>query len=68
MVASIYESDALNLGTVEAATILKGLQQCIHLGITHLVIESDCQVVVNKLQNEDPLYLTLKTYYPLQQK
>lgn len=26
-----------------------------HLGITHLVIESDYQIVINKLQDEDPI-------------
>lgn len=33
--------------------ILKLLQQCIHLGITHLIIESDFQFVVDTLLAED---------------
>lgn len=33
--------------------ILKLLRQCIHLGVTHLIIESGCQFVVDKLLVED---------------
>lgn len=34
-----------------------GLQQCMDLGLSHLIIESDCQIVVNSiLQKEDPMF------------
>lgn len=49
MAASVKESDTLNPKTVEALAILWSLQQYIHLGLTHLIIESDYQFVVNKL-------------------
>lgn len=42
MTTSVKESDILNPETIEALAILWGLQQCIHLDLTHLIIESDC--------------------------
>lgn len=49
MAASIRETDALNQEIVEVAAILRELQQCMHMGILHLIIESDCQFVVDKI-------------------
>lgn len=53
MAANIRETDALNLETVEAIAILRRLQQCMHMGISHLIIESNCQFVVDKIRGED---------------
>lgn len=55
MVANIREDNAFNPMTVEAMAVLWGLQQCMSLGISHLIIESDFHILVNSiLQEEDP--------------
>lgn len=56
MTASIREGDAFNPMAVKAKTILRGLQLCMHLGLSHLIIESDCKIVVDSiLQREDSM-------------
>lgn len=42
MAATIKEKALFQPKTIECLAILRGLQQCIPLGITHLVVESDC--------------------------
>lgn len=61
MAANIRETDALNLETVEAIAILRRLQQCMHMGISHLIIESDCLFVVK--YGVKIIVLILATYY-----
>lgn len=57
MAASMKEVDAFNPMNVEATVILKSLQLCMHLGLSHLIIENDCKVVVYSiLQREDPMF------------
>lgn len=46
MVASINDEAIMNLETV---AILRSLQLCMHLEISHLIIECDSQVVVKKI-------------------
>lgn len=38
---------------MEGVAILQGLQQCMHMEISHILIESDCQYVVNQILNEE---------------
>lgn len=46
MVVSIKEKALFQPETIECLTILHGLQQCITLGMSHLVVVSDCQSIV----------------------
>lgn len=56
MAASMAETNTFNSMTVEAMAIIKGLQLCMHIDFSHLIIESDCKVVINSiLQREDPM-------------
>lgn len=66
-VATIRENHINQLEIVECLAILRGLQLCLHLGFPNLLIDSDCQLVVNELQQETPssshlgnLYLDIK--------
>lgn len=49
--SSILETKAPNPESFESLAILKCLQLYMHLGISNLIIESNCQVVVNELQH-----------------
>lgn len=54
LVASMKENDIQDLETIETIVILCGLQLCIQLSFTQLVIEFDYQSVVKEIQsNED---------------
>lgn len=53
MAACMKEREVRDAETIETLAILRSIQQCIHLGIRHLLIESDCQVVVNQIIMED---------------
>lgn len=52
MVACMKEIDAHNFETIETIVVLRGIQQYIQLGIPHLLIECDSQVVVNWILEE----------------
>lgn len=55
MVASIVKSNVANLESIETLVILKGLQLCMHQGISNLIIKSDCLLVVEKISlQEEP--------------
>lgn len=49
MAASIEEKYVQNSKTIENLAIFKGLQQCVHLGISHLILEFECHMVVNEI-------------------
>lgn len=51
LVASIKEKQVQEPKTIQSLAILRGLQQCLHLGITNLIIESNCQLVVSEIQS-----------------
>lgn len=42
MATSVQDIASLNPKTIGTLTILRGLQQCMHMGISCLIIESDC--------------------------
>lgn len=44
--ASISEQDVEDLATIESFAILRGLQHCLHQGISTLIMKNDCQLVV----------------------
>lgn len=50
MIASLKEHDIQNRETMIALTILKGIQLCSYMGISKLVVELDCQCLVQMLQ------------------
>lgn len=55
MVASIPKSSVADLESLEALTILRGLQLCLYQGISNLIIETNCLLVVEEiLQREAP--------------
>lgn len=47
MAASIREKVVLIPKTIESLVILRGFQCCLPMGVHNLIIESDCQTVVN---------------------
>lgn len=49
MAASLLENEVSNLESIESLATLRGLQPSMHLGISHLTFERDCQVEVNEL-------------------
>lgn len=49
MAALISENQLQQPESIESLAILGGLQMCSHLGIQNLILESNCQLVVNKL-------------------
>lgn len=53
MATSVQDIASLNPKTIGTLTILRGLQQCMHMGISCLIIESDCQFVMDKLEFDD---------------
>lgn len=53
LAASILENEVHNLETVEALTILRGIQLCLHQGVHNLIIESDSQIYVNELLQQE---------------
>lgn len=59
MAASIKEMTLFQLEIIECLAICRGLQQCILLGISHLVVESDCLSVVHQIQGAEEAYLPL---------
>lgn len=56
---SIKEKQVQEPETIESLAILRGLQQCLHLGITNLIIESNCQLVVSEIQSFEQSYSLL---------
>ncbi|XP_042983291.1 uncharacterized protein LOC122312694 [Carya illinoinensis] len=54
MSAAKKECSAMIVVEVEALAIIRGLQFCIHLGISNLVIESDSQLVVTEFNQQGP--------------
>lgn len=42
MVASMLEKEVSNPKSIESLAIFRGLQLSIHLGISNLIIKSDC--------------------------
>lgn len=59
LAATISENQLQQLESIESLAILRGLQMCSHLGIQHLILESDCQVVVNELRGAAPSFYSL---------
>lgn len=53
MTASIFENDFTDPESIENLKILRGLQLCMHLEISNLMIESDCLIVVEELQHPE---------------
>lgn len=51
LAASLKERTIQNPKTIEAIAILKGLQLCSQLEIPNLVVESDCQSIVQMLND-----------------
>lgn len=49
--ASIPEASVANAKTIEAIAILRGLQICMHQGISKLINESDCLVVIEEISS-----------------
>lgn len=62
--ASIKERVLQEPETVECLAILRGLQLCIHLGISCLTVESDCQHVAHQLQTFDCSFSPLGNIKP----
>lgn len=52
--ATIREEQINQPEIVECLAILRSLQLCLHLGFLNLLIESDCQLVGNELNEETP--------------
>lgn len=52
-----------NLETLESLAIFKGLQQCIHLGLSKIIIESDCQQVVNEILSPKASHSLLGNFF-----
>lgn len=59
MAANMKEKVLFQPETIECWAILHGLQQCIPLGIPHLVVDSNCQSIVQQLQDTVEIYLPL---------
>lgn len=53
LTASIKERNVQNLKTIKSLAILRGVQQCIHLGLLNLIIESNCQLVVKEITSPE---------------
>lgn len=51
MAASIRERVVLNPYTIESLAILRGLKCCLPLGVQNIIVESNCQTMVNMLLN-----------------
>lgn len=51
--ASLCEEHVDNPITIEALAILRGLQHSLTQGFTHILVESDCQLVVNEMLNAE---------------
>lgn len=51
--ASIHENTFHNPKIIESLAMLRGLQLCLNLRIHHLVIESECQILVKELQSSE---------------
>lgn len=63
MAACIKEEAVLNPKTIESQAIFRGSQQCLHLGISNLILESDCQTVMNALQNPQESHSLLSNLF-----
>lgn len=63
MAASKKEMELVQPKTIECLAVLRGLQFCLQLQITNLIIELDCQTLVTELQDPVPLYPPWKIYF-----
>lgn len=55
--SSMKEQDIQEPGTIKTLTILRGLQLNMHLGVTHFLLELDCQLVTKEVQgNGEPTF------------
>ncbi|XP_022848821.1 AP-4 complex subunit mu-like [Olea europaea var. sylvestris] len=46
---------------IEAHALVKGLQLCLNLGISHLVVESDCLFLVNKVNKSNSFSSSIRS-------
>lgn len=51
--ATSYPQTLIDLETIEALAILRGLQLCLHLEISNLKIKSDCLLLVEEILHQD---------------
>lgn len=53
LTASLLEANISQPKAIESTVILRGLQLCLHQGISNLLIESDCFLVVEAILSLD---------------
>lgn len=53
MAASICEYTSHNPEITQGLAMVRDIQLCLNLGIYHLIVESDCQLLVKKIQSQD---------------
>ncbi|CAI9773285.1 unnamed protein product [Fraxinus pennsylvanica] len=58
MAASKGEREVANPETIEFLAVLRGLQFVLFMGISHLVLESDCLLVVSQLNDAESITLS----------
>lgn len=63
MVVSKKEKALVQLENIKSLAILRGLQFCLQLGISNLIVESDCQSLVTELQNHQASLSPLGNIY-----
>lgn len=59
MAANLLENEVLNPETIETLVILRGLQLCAHQGIPKIIVESDCLLVIKKLEQLEASFSAL---------
>lgn len=60
LVASIREQADFDPTSIECLAIYKGLQLCLNMGITNLLVESDCQVIVQVIKQPERPFAMLE--------
>lgn len=60
MVASKMKNEVHDHETIEFLTILQGLQLCAHMGFSKIILESNCLLMVQELQEEKQSYSAIE--------